>query len=688
MKSKLSCMIAGAMLCVACTSPRDFLPADAASQMSNDAPKVISGTGGAGNVAGGGSSGGAGTSDPTDGPPSTSNCPAGQNPCAGTCVDAKSLTACGSSCTRCPTSPNGTTACDGDKCALACEAGFHRCDAACVSDTDPLTCGPSCKACPVPTGGNSTCDGTSCGTACPMNTQICSGRCAPTVEACSNVCTGGQKNCSGSCVAPDDVNFCDACKPCKPPANADPTCVNGACGFQCKTGFHKCGTVCNDNTSILSCGTGATACAACPVPANGTPSCNGIACDFRCETGFRKCGTMCVAADALCNGACGPGFVACEGGCKAMTALSAEVCDGHDNDCNGRIDDLMQACGSATGNCKKGVQTCTNGVWGTCSGGVAAAAKDACSPVGDDANCNGVPNEGCDCTVGQTRPCARCGTQTCDATGKWPATCAGSKECEVGEVKTDSIACGNCGMQSRNATCSPACTYGAWTNVGSCVGSGPCAPGVTADQTQNIACGNCGTQRQTRACTAACNWPATWTNSGTCTGSGCLPASTQAATSQPCGYCGEQLKEQVCSNSCAFGAPVDKGACIQNECNTMPGDERVGYVTCFWPDPNFHTVCLPSQKCCLSTAGSYACQTACAATDKVNPCDGPEDCGGSQCCSQFDANENSYSYCTTSCQFNIRCHADVDCPATFHCSKFSTTADYRNGVCYPPGGPP
>ncbi len=426
---------------------------------------------------------------------------------------------------------------------------------------------------------------------------------------------------------------------------------------------------------------------------NDTPN-EGCSCT-NAET--RECGTDvgdCKKGTQTCAAAAwGP----CVGEVKAATA---DTCDeANDANCNGSpnngcecINGTKQACGSAIGNCKKGEQTCTNGVWGTCTGAVNAQAADKCDPAGDDANCNGVANEGCDCTAGKTRPCAKCGTQTCGADGKWPTTCSGSKECEPGDVKTGSAACGNCGTQSTKQTCSNACAYGAVTNVGSCLGSGPCQPGVTPDQTQNLGCGNCGTQKQTRACTATCDWPGTWTNSGTCTGSGCAPGSTQAEVVQPCGYCGEQAKKRVCDQTCKFGGIVDDGACVQKECNTMPGDERVGYVTCIHPDPDFHSNCLPSQKCCLTTGGGYSCAASCGATDIYSPCDGPEDCpSGNVCCARFDPNESTYNFCTTDCQFNKKCHADSDCPPlngfNWHCSKYGT-GSYHNGICYVNGSNP
>ncbi|MCA9593722.1 MAG: VCBS repeat domain-containing M23 family metallopeptidase [Myxococcales bacterium] len=48
-----------------------------------------------------------------------------------------------------------------------------------------------------------------------------------------------------------------------------------------------------------------------------------------------------------------------------------EVCNGADDDCDGKIDeDVTQPCGSDVGECELGTQTCQNGKWGECQGGV------------------------------------------------------------------------------------------------------------------------------------------------------------------------------------------------------------------------------------------------------------------------------------------------------------------------------
>jgi hypothetical protein len=392
----------------------------------------------------------------------------------------------------------------------------------------------------------------------------------------------------------------------------------------------------------------------------------------------------------------------CVGEVKPVAADTCEM--GNDANCNGSanngcecIDGATQDCGNATGNCKKGSQTCKNGAWGACTGGVAPAAADKCSPAGDDANCNGVPNEGCDCTAGATRGCAKCGTQTCGSDGKWGTTCANQKDCEPNDIQTDGVACGNCGTQSRKATCTAQCTWGAWANVGTCLGSGPCKPGVTANQMQTVACGNCGMQNQTRACSAQCDWPTTWTNdvSG-CTGQGCVPGSKQAQASVPCGnYCGKIAQEKTCNNLCQYGPTTDAAGAVctvSMDCGTntsSPGDERTGYVWCLWPDPaNGSEDCAPTDKCCLLNGG-YGCTTGACTGGKIMACDGPEDCtGGKKCCTQFvgGGDENSYTTCDPSCASLARCHVDKDCDAGWHCS-IKGGGSYHNGICYIDGGP-
>jgi hypothetical protein len=120
------------------------------------------------------------------------------------------------------------------------------------------------------------------------------------------------------------------------------------------------------------------------------------------------------------EGLCEFGVSSCSGGemsecVGAVLPAQRDCSSAEDHDCDGQRDNLpdafcgcspgaVQACDShpgfdGEGPCQSGTQTCQvaadgSASFGACSGGVAPAANDGCT-TGDDANCNGVPNEGC-----------------------------------------------------------------------------------------------------------------------------------------------------------------------------------------------------------------------------------------------------------------------------------------------------
>lgn len=68
-----------------------------------------------------------------------------------------------------------------------------------------------------------------------------------------------------------------------------------------------------------------------------------------------------------------------------------EACNGLDDDCNGVVDDgLAQQCGTDVGVCEYGSQTCQNGAWGECTGGIIPT-TEACNELDDD--CDGDADE-------------------------------------------------------------------------------------------------------------------------------------------------------------------------------------------------------------------------------------------------------------------------------------------------------
>lgn len=140
-----------------------------------------------------------------------------------------------------------------------------------------------------------------------------------------------------------------------------------------------------------------------------------------CHAGERKC--QGDASWGACLGAVGPEM--------------ADTCDpGNDANCNGTPnegctceDGMTRACGSDVGNCKQGMQTCKDKAWGPCEGEVVKGANDSCD-ANDDANCNGTPNDGCNCVNGETMKCGtdtgpcEFGMRTC-VNGVYPDACEG-----------------------------------------------------------------------------------------------------------------------------------------------------------------------------------------------------------------------------------------------------------------------
>jgi len=138
-------------------------------------------------------------------------------------------------------------------------------------------------------------------------------------------------------------------------------------------------------------------------------------------------GTDVLATDAPI-GVDAPGMVERDGSTETGTSTAPDGGDKPASCTNGQTRSC--ALDGVLGNCAKGTETCTGGAWGPCS--ISPATADKCDVAGDDANCNGKPNEGCPCINGNTQPCGpsatqgicKRGTQACN-NGQWGA-CEGA----------------------------------------------------------------------------------------------------------------------------------------------------------------------------------------------------------------------------------------------------------------------
>lgn len=169
------------------------------------------------------------------------------------------------------------------------------------------------------------------------------------------------------------------------------------------------------------------------------------------------------------DGICNLGLRICEDGVWSEECIDAvypaerDCTSSVDNDCDGQPDNVAdgpcvcvpgttQACDAhpgldGNGPCRAGVSTCEaapdkrSSAWGACVGSVGPAAADSCAAEGDDANCNGLPNDGCTCVEGRTY---RCGPSTdVGVCAFGTTTCAGGRlgAC-VGAVSAGTRDCG------------------------------------------------------------------------------------------------------------------------------------------------------------------------------------------------------------------------------------------------------
>ncbi|MCB9548291.1 MAG: hypothetical protein H6706_20945 [Myxococcales bacterium] len=314
-----------------------------------------------------------------------------------------------------------------------CRAGTRACLAGAAS--------PECRGqvLPVPErcdGEDDDCDGRADeGLDCACregDVRLCAGGAQGACRPGEQRCVGRRWGpCAGAVLPGEEV--CNALDD-----DCDGEVDEGLDGARCVLGVGGCRRV-----GALACEAGELGCAA---PADAGPEaelCNGLDddCDGRADEDDAL-GAACTAGLGACEAEgflrCGvDGDVLCD---ASLPPPRLERCDGLDDDCDGRVDEgergqpLRVPCylgapdQAGVGECRAGVQACADGLpAGTCQGAVGPTAE-ICN--GRDDDCDGVvdelPEGGCACEPGLTRPCygGPPGTEGVGACAPGVRTCA------------------------------------------------------------------------------------------------------------------------------------------------------------------------------------------------------------------------------------------------------------------------
>lgn len=170
----------------------------------------------------------------------------------------------------------------------------------------------------------------------------------------------------------------------------------------------------------------------------------------RCETGTRVCrngnwgsctgsvepiAEICNGIDDNCDGIIdnvGGGGTPASTACRCFggaAPATEETCNDIDDNCNSLVDEDIiccqpgetRQCGSFTGACTQGAQSCVSGSWGACQGGVQPSPEICWNHI--DENCDGSSDEGCSLAVTCTNSLKDVNEEGVDCGGSCPNAC-------------------------------------------------------------------------------------------------------------------------------------------------------------------------------------------------------------------------------------------------------------------------